>query len=202
MVRVTCVLSDGSPETRPTSPAAEFIYHPTAAGTLVDFDTWMSPVGGTPMQPFARFLILTFFCSTLMGQSSSTMKPSSNPPAAPTPLNSNLFDWDSLTVTPTAKGARRDVFDGPTTTLDKAHCHITTLNAGEKSGEPTRHLQEEIIIVKEGTVEANWDGQSKTGGPGSIIFFAAGTTTFLRNAGTTPCTYIVIYYYTPLTPES
>ena len=68
--------------------------------------------------------------------------------------------------------------------------------------EPRRHLQEEVIIVKEGLVEANWDGQAKTGGPGSVIFFAAGATTFLRNAGPTPCTYIVIYYYTPLTPKS
>lgn len=125
------------------------------------------------------------------------------PNAAPAPkLASDLFAWEKMPVTPNAKGARRAVFDGPTATVDKMHCHITTLNPGEKSGEPSKHLQEEVIIVKEGTVEANWDGQSKTGGPGSVIFFAAGATTFLRNAGTTPCTYIVIYYYTPLTPKS
>ena len=125
--------------------------------------------------------------------------------AAPAPaekLHSDLFDWTKLEATPNAKGVRRAVFDGATTTVDKIHCHITTLNPGEKSGEPSKHLQEEIIIVKEGTVEANWDGKSKTGGPGSVIFFAAGATTFLRNAGTTPCTYTVIYYYTPLTPKS
>ena len=121
----------------------------------------------------------------------------------PTPtLVSDLYDWEKMVVTPTPKGARRAVFDGPTATVDKMHVHITTLNPGEKSGEPSKHLQEEIIIVKEGLVEANWDGQSKTGGPGSVIFFAAGATTFLRNAGTAPCTYIVIYYYTPLTPKS
>jgi quercetin dioxygenase-like cupin family protein len=117
-------------------------------------------------------------------------------------LTSNLFDWETLSVTPTAKGVRRDVFDGPTATVDKMHCHITTLNPGEKSGEASKHLQEEVIVVKEGRVEANWDGQSKIGGPGSVIFFAAGATTFLRNAGDTPCTYIVMYYTTPLTPKS
>src|ERR1044071_2777214 len=126
------------------------------------------------------------------------------PKAAPVQkekLSSDLFEWDKLPVTPTPKGERRNVFDGPTATVDKMHVHITTLNPGEKSGEPSKHLQEEVIIVKEGRVEAHWDGQSKTGGPGSVIFFAAGATTFLRNAGTTPCTYIVIYYYTPLTPK-
>ena len=117
-------------------------------------------------------------------------------------LKSDLIDWEKMEVTPNAKGVRRAVFDGSTATVDKIHCHITTLNPGEKSGEPSKHLQEEVIIVKEGTVEANWDGKSKTGGPGSVIFFAAGATTFLRNAGATPCTYTVIYYYTPLTPKS
>ena len=128
--------------------------------------------------------------------------PPANPSRGPSaPLVSNVVAWDQLTVTPTAKGVRRDVFDGPTATVDKMHCHITTLNPGEKSGEPSKHLQEEVFIVNEGTVEAHWDGQSKTGGPGSVIFFAAGATTFLRNAGPTPCTYIVIYYSTPLSPK-
>lgn len=124
------------------------------------------------------------------------------PKAAPADkLVSNLFDWEQLVVTPNAKGVRRAVFDGPTATVDKIHCHITTLNPGERSGDPSKHLQEEVIIVKEGTLEANWDGQSKSGGPGSVIFFATGATTFLRNVGKTPATYIVIYYYTPLTPK-
>ena len=127
----------------------------------------------------------------------------SAPKSAPAEkLISDLYDWDKLVATPNAKGLRRAIFDGSTATVDKMHCHSTTLNPGEKSAEPSKHLQDEIIIVKEGLVEANWDGKSKTGGPGSVIFFASGATTFLRNAGTTPATYIVVYYYTPLTPKS
>jgi quercetin dioxygenase-like cupin family protein len=143
---------------------------------------------------------LAAFVSLCTMLSAQTPAPATPAPAAK--LLSNVFDWEKMTVTPNAKGSRRAVFDGPTATVDKMHCHITTLNPGEKSGEPSKHLQEEVIVVKEGTVEAHWDGQSKTGGPGSVIFLAAGATTFLRNAGTTPCTYIVIYYYTPLTPKS
>ena len=139
----------------------------------------------------------TALCSMLPAQT-----PKSAASASAAKLLSDVYDWEKLTVTPNAKGMRRAVFDGPTATVDKMHCHITTLNPGEKSGEPSKHLQEEVLIVKEGIVEANWDGQSKTGGPGSVIFFAAGATTFLRNAGPTPCTYSVIYYYTPLTPKS
>jgi quercetin dioxygenase-like cupin family protein len=142
-------------------------------------------------------LIVLFSSALLRGESAA---PSS---AAPAPrLQSGVFEWDKMPVTPNALGERRAVFEGPTATVDKLHCHITTLNPGERSGEPRKHLQEEVIIVKEGTVEANWDGQSKTGGSGSVIFFAAGATTFLRNVGKTPATYIVIYYYTPLTPKA
>src|ERR1043165_8085834 len=146
-------------------------------------------------------LALALFATACLVASAQTPAAKDAAPVEKPKLTSNLFEWDKLEVTPNAKGVRRAVFDGPTATVDLMHCHITTLNPGEKSGEPSKHLQEEVIIVKEGLVEANWDGKAKTGGPGSVIFFAAGATTFLRNAGTTPCTYIVIYYYTPATPK-
>ena len=116
-------------------------------------------------------------------------------------LVSTVFEWDKLSPEKKENGLRRAVLDGPTATLDRLHTHITTLNPGERSGEPRLHPQEEVIIIKEGTVEANFDGQSRMAGPGSVIFFASGAVTFLRNAGKTPATYYVIYYYTPLTPK-
>jgi mannose-6-phosphate isomerase-like protein (cupin superfamily) len=117
-------------------------------------------------------------------------------------LASTVYDWQKMEVTPTATGVRRALFDGATATLDKLHAHITTLNPGETSGEPRLHLQEEVIIVKEGLVEATFDGKTQTAGPGSVIFFASRATTRLRNAGDTPATYIVVYYTTPLTPKN
>ena len=126
---------------------------------------------------------------------------------APTPppeakLSSGVFNRDQLKVETLKTGVRRAVFDGPTASVDKLHCHITTLNPGESSGEPRVHLQEEIIVVEAGAIEAHFDGQVRTAGPGAVIFFAAHATTFMRNVGTTPATYTVIYYLTPLTPKS
>jgi mannose-6-phosphate isomerase-like protein (cupin superfamily) len=133
----------------------------------------------------------------------ASMSAQSTAPAKPAaPLASAVYDWEKLPVIPTPKGVRRDIFDGATATLDKVHCHVTTLNPGENSGEPRLHLQEEIIIVKEGTVEMHIDGKDQVAGPGSVFFLASRATTRLRNAGPTPCTYMVIYYYTPLTPKS
>ena len=118
-----------------------------------------------------------------------------------TPLTSAVFPWEKLVAAPKPNGERRDVFDGPTTTLDLAHCHVTTLNPGANSGEARRHPQEEIIIVKEGRIEMSIDGRLETAGPGSVFFLASNAVTRLRNPGATPATYFVIYTRTPLTPK-
>ena len=149
--------------------------------------------------PMKSFLI---FAGLALGVAISLAAIDTSKSPAAINLVSGLYNWEKMVVTPTPNGVRRAVFDGATPTVDKLHCHITTLNPGEKSSEPRRHLQDEVIIVKEGTIEANWDGNLSTGGPGSVIFFAAGATTALRNAGQTPATYIVVNYYTPLTPKS
>jgi quercetin dioxygenase-like cupin family protein len=151
------------------------------------------------MKTSSRIVAITSF--TILAAMASAQTPDSGK-APPAKLPSTVFDWTKLTATPTANGVRRDVFDGPTTTLDKIHCHITTLKPGADSGAPRRHLQEEVIIVKEGLVEAHIDGRVQTVGPGSVFFFAANAATRLRNAGDAPATYIVIYYFTPLTPKS
>jgi heat shock protein HslJ/quercetin dioxygenase-like cupin family protein len=118
-----------------------------------------------------------------------------------TPLVSRVFDWPSLTPVKIPNGERRQVLDGPTATVDLLHVHVTTLAAGKASGEPVRHLQEEVLIVKEGEVEVSLDGTTQKAGPGAILFFAAGAVTSLRNVGATPATYYVIYYKTPKTPK-
>src|SRR5688500_12266193 len=56
--------------------------------------------------------------------SAQTPDPKKTPPTPK--LVSDLYDWEKMVVTPTPKGARRAVFDGPTATVDKMHVHITT----------------------------------------------------------------------------
>jgi mannose-6-phosphate isomerase-like protein (cupin superfamily) len=136
---------------------------------------------------------------TAMSHAADTNAPA---PAAPDKLPSTICDWEKLQPVAAPNGIRRAVFEGPTVELDKLHCHITTLNPGADSGPPRLHLHEEVIIIKEGLIEATCDGRKQTVGPGSVIFFAAHATTSLRNAGSTPATYTVVYYFTPLTPRS
>ena len=87
----------------------------------------------------------------------STPKPKQPKPM----LRSTVFNWNSLTPRVTPNGERRDVADNPTPTLPVFECHITTLNPGRASHEPHRHPQEELILVKEGTLEVHINGQTQ-----------------------------------------
>src|SRR5262245_1170145 len=107
-------------------------------------------------------------------------------------MGSSVFDWNQLPVKKTDKGEVRKVLQAPTATLDELECHITTLNPGEMAHPPHQHPDEELIIVKDGTVESLVNGELKVVGPGSVIFQAANQMHSIKNVGTTPATYHVI----------
>jgi XRE family transcriptional regulator, regulator of sulfur utilization len=112
-------------------------------------------------------------------------------------LQSSIFDWNALPVKTTKIGATRKVMQAPTATLDELECHITTLNPGETPHPPHKHPDEEIIIIKEGTVESLVNGQLKRVGPGSVIFQASNQMHSIRNVGQGPATYHVVKWNSP-----
>lgn len=117
-------------------------------------------------------------------------------PQAPK-MGSAVFDWEKMKVEMTRTGARRNIFDTPTATLEKFESHITTLNAGETPHAPHQHPDEELIIVKDGTVEVMQNGQTQRVGPGSVIFQASNQEHGLRNVGQGQATYYVIRWVSP-----
>ncbi|MGH9370871.1 MAG: cupin domain-containing protein [Vicinamibacterales bacterium] len=112
-------------------------------------------------------------------------------------LSSTVFDWTAMTAKPTKVGAVRQVVQAPTATLDELEIHITTSNAGQTSHAPHKHPDEEVLIVKEGTVESLVNGQLRRIGPGSVIFQAADELHGIRNVGDVPATYHVIKWNSP-----
>jgi XRE family transcriptional regulator, regulator of sulfur utilization len=115
----------------------------------------------------------------------------------PAVMGSSAWDFASLTATPTKVGEVRKVFQAPTATLDELECHITTLNPGETPHAPHKHPDEEVLVLKEGTIEAIQDGKTIRVGPGSVVFQASNQLHSVRNVGTTPATYIVLKWNSP-----
>ena len=111
-------------------------------------------------------------------------------------LGSAVFDWNTVPAKSTDVGSVRSFFKVRTATLKQLEVHVTTLNPGKSPHPPHRHPNEEMIIVRQGTVEALVNGDWKRVGPGSVIFFASNQLHGLRNVGTEPAIYHVINFQT------
>jgi quercetin dioxygenase-like cupin family protein len=112
-------------------------------------------------------------------------------------MGSRAVDWKDMTARPTKVGEVRQVFENRTATLDELELHITTLQPGQSPHAPHKHPDEEVLIVREGTVETFLGDRTQVVGPGSVIFQAANQLHSIRNVGTTPATYHVIKWNSP-----
>ncbi|GAC1699421.1 MAG: hypothetical protein NVS9B3_16410 [Gemmatimonadaceae bacterium] len=108
------------------------------------------------------------------------------------PLHSMVFPADSIATRATAVGAMRRVVDTLTPALSRLEIHVTTLAPGRTVHPPHRHAHEELMIVREGTLEVLQNDKTRTAGPGSVIFEASNELHGLRNPGPAPATYYVI----------
>ncbi len=109
---------------------------------------------------------------------------------------SAVFLWEATPATPTDKGAVRRVFRAPSVTLDELEYHVTTLNPKQSPHAPHQHVNEEVIIVKEGAVDAYVNGEWTPVSTGSLIFFASNVPHTVRNVGTVAATYHVVNWKT------
>jgi quercetin dioxygenase-like cupin family protein len=144
-------------------------------------------------------LVLCALLATAALATAQSVPVAYGPPSHSAILNSTIVDWDSLIAKPSAVGAARAVFDNPTPTLPKLEVHITTLNPGMESHPPHHHAWEEMLLIRDGNVEVQINGQKHPAGPGSLIFFASNDPHNLKNTGATPATYYVIVFATDRT---
>jgi len=107
-------------------------------------------------------------------------------------LGPTVFSWDQMKPVKTATGEVRSLCKSPTATLDQLEMHVTTLNPGQTSHPPHRHVNEELIILREGECETLSNGSWVKVGPGSVVFNASNSLHGFRNVGTVPATYHVI----------
>ena len=112
-------------------------------------------------------------------------------------LDSTAWQWAALAARKTDVGERRDVVAQPTRTLDELEMHISTLNPHTASHPPHTHPNEEMVIVKEGTLQAHVNGKEIVVGPGAVLFFASLQPHAVQNIGDTRATYYVINWASP-----
>lgn len=107
-------------------------------------------------------------------------------------IGPTVFKWEEMQAHKTATGEVRSLCKGPTATVDQLEMHVTTLNPGLASHPPHRHVNEELIILREGECETLSNGEWVKVTPGSVVFNASNSLHGFRNVGKVPAVYHVI----------
>jgi XRE family transcriptional regulator, regulator of sulfur utilization len=142
----------------------------------------------------ALFLLSGCLYGTVHAQTNSvTASPASS--SAKSPMHSRIFQWSDLQARASDVATFRDVFDAPTATLDEFSCHVTTLNPGKEPHPAHQHPEEELLIIKEGTLEVVQNSVTNRVSAGGMVFCASNELHGWRNSSTNPVTYYVLKVY-------
>jgi quercetin dioxygenase-like cupin family protein len=145
---------------------------------------------------FRLALMLAWACSLghpIMAQTSSA--PNFLSAAGKPVMHSRVFQWSDMKGRPSDIATFRNVFDGPTATLEGFSCHVTTLNPGKEPHPPHKHPEEELLVIKEGTLEVMQNGVTNQVAAGGMVFCASNELHGWRNSTKTPVTYYVLKVY-------
>ena len=109
-------------------------------------------------------------------------------------LPSKAFSYPELAVKEGKTTKQRQFFTGATHTGYHIDMHETELAAGEMPHAAHSHVHEEMVMVREGTIEVTILGKSTRLGPGSAAYVASNEEHGWKNVGTGPARYFVIAF--------
>ena len=107
-------------------------------------------------------------------------------------LQSKTYAFDDLPIRTNGLNKTRAVLDGSTHGGYPVEMHITELAPGLAPHPPHHHAHEEMIMIREGTLEVTISGTSKKLGSGSVAYVASNEEHGWRNVGTTRAQYFVL----------
>src|SRR4051794_12348048 len=107
-------------------------------------------------------------------------------------LPSKTFRHEDLPVKNNGENASRAILNGKTHTGFPVEMHETELGPGLAPHAPHHHAHEEMVMVREGTLEVTISGKSSTLGPGSVAYVASNEEHGWKNVGTTRAKYFVL----------
>lgn len=109
-------------------------------------------------------------------------------------LGSKSYAFDSLAAktNPANHMEIREVFKGKTETGCPLALHISTLPPGQMPHPPHHHVHEELMLIKQGTLQFTIAGQVSTVGPGSAVYIDSNKQHGMRNVGEVPAQYFVV----------
>lgn len=106
-------------------------------------------------------------------------------------LPSKMYRFEELPVRVNGENRSRAVLRGATKTGYVIQVHQTEIAPGLAPHAPHSHVHEELVVIREGTLEVTVAGKTEKLGPGSVIFVASGEEHGWKNVGETRAHYAV-----------
>ena len=114
------------------------------------------------------------------------------PAGAQSALQTKAYIWEDLPVRTNGDNRQRAILDGKTSTGFPIEIHETELAPGGAPHGSHSHIHDEILIVREGTLESVINGRTTTLTPGSLVYVNANEEHGFRNAGATRARYYIL----------
>jgi mannose-6-phosphate isomerase-like protein (cupin superfamily) len=115
------------------------------------------------------------------------------PEKSGTLLKSEVLSLDRVPVTMIANGGKRwEMFQGVLATGESIAVHESEQPAGVAANPPHTIHHSELILVQEGTLRFEYDGESAKIDAGGVILVAPGTRHAAKNVSDGPAKYLVI----------
>ena len=107
-------------------------------------------------------------------------------------LGTKAYIFDELKVTVNGKNSARPMFTGKTHTGFKLESHSSDIAPGEVNHPPHQHLREEMMLIREGTMELTISGKPMKLGPGDVGYIGSNEIHNAKNVGTTRAQYFIV----------
>ena len=107
-------------------------------------------------------------------------------------MKTKAFRFAELPVTTNGKNHQRRMFTDKTHTGFKISSHQTDVAPGEVNHPPHQHLREEMMLIREGTIELTVAGKAYRLGPGDVGVIGSNELHNAKNVGTTRAHYFIV----------
>jgi mannose-6-phosphate isomerase-like protein (cupin superfamily) len=107
-------------------------------------------------------------------------------------LPAKAYEYSGLPVKMNGENESRAVFDGLTHSGYPVELHMTRLAAGESPHAPHRHVNEEVMMLRSGRLDAFFGGETTRIEAGSVIYMASMEEHGWKNPGPDAAEYFVI----------
>lgn len=132
--------------------------------------------------------------STLTRRDASLLFPllAAQASAQPAALPSKTYAFEDMVVRANGENRSRAVLDGANRSGFAIEMHLTELAPGLAPHAAHHHVHEEMVMIREGTLEVTISGRVSKVGPGSVVYVASNEEHGWRNIGTTRAHYFVL----------